>query len=113
MLVLTSREVERDAVHIVDYHAVNLLLVFMSQTIRLELVAPDDLAGLRLPPGVQRRLNELLDKQDLGTSLTEAELSEAEGLVDLVDLLSLLQMQAGDRFCEVTPLGGEQVLSWN
>ena len=40
----------------------------MSQAIHLELELPDDLARLRLPEGVQRRLTELLDKQDMGTA---------------------------------------------
>jgi hypothetical protein len=38
-------------------------------------------------------LQELLDKQD-GDALTTAEKREAEGLVDLADLLSLLRMRA-------------------
>ena len=54
----------------------------MSQAIHLELEVPDDLARLRLPEGVQQRLTELLDKQDTGKTLTEAERHEAEGLVD-------------------------------
>ena len=45
----------------------------MSQAIHLELEVPDDLARLRLPAGVQQRLTELLDKQDTGTTLTDAE----------------------------------------
>jgi hypothetical protein len=51
----------------------------MSQAIHLELEVPDDLARLRLPAGVQQRLTELLDKQDTGTTLTDAERHEAEG----------------------------------
>jgi hypothetical protein len=38
-------------------------------------------------------LTELLDKQDQGTPLTDAERLEAEGLVDLAELLSLLRMR--------------------
>ena len=48
----------------------------------------------RLPEGVQQRLTELLDKQDQGTPLTDAERLEAEGLVDLAELLSLLRMRS-------------------
>jgi hypothetical protein len=51
----------------------------MSQAIHLELEVPDDLARLRLPAGVQQRLTELLDRQDTGTTLTDAERHEAEG----------------------------------
>ena len=66
----------------------------MSQAIHLEVEVPDDLARLRLPEGVQQRLTELLDKQDEGTLLTGAEQREAEGLVDLAELLSLLRMRS-------------------
>lgn len=66
----------------------------MSHAIRLELEVPEDLARLRLPDGVQQWLTELLDKQDMGTMLTEAERREAEGLVDLAELLSLLRMRS-------------------
>jgi len=66
----------------------------MSQAIHLELQLPDDLARLRLPDGVQQRLTELLDKQDTGKTLSNAERLEAEGLVDLAELLSLLRMRS-------------------
>ena len=54
---------------------------------------PDDLARFRLPEGVQRRLQQLLDKQDVGVVLTNDEQREAEGLVDLAELLSLLRLR--------------------
>jgi hypothetical protein len=66
----------------------------MSQAIHLEVEVPDDLAKLRLPEGVQQRLTELLDKQDEGMPLTGPEQREAEGLVDLAELLSLLRMRS-------------------
>jgi hypothetical protein len=52
------------------------------------------MAGLMLPEGVDRRLHSLLDKQDRGEPLTEDELAEAEGLVNLAELLSLLRLRA-------------------
>ena len=55
---------------------------------------PGDLARFRLPKGVQKRLQKLLDKQDQGRGLTPAEKSEAEGLVDLSEVLSLLRLRA-------------------
>ncbi|MBI4659502.1 MAG: hypothetical protein HY735_11735 [Verrucomicrobia bacterium] len=55
---------------------------------------PDELARLRLPKGVERRLHELLDKQDSGQPLTYEECREAEGLADLNDLLSLLRLRS-------------------
>ena len=60
----------------------------------MEIEIPDDLARFRLPDGVQERLHMLLDKQDGGQLLTDAERREAEGLVDLADLLSLLRLRA-------------------
>jgi hypothetical protein len=57
---------------------------------------------LHLPEGVDRRLQALLDKQDGGTPLTPDEQAEAEGLVDLADLLTLLRL----RISKSTPISG-------
>jgi len=67
----------------------------MSQHIVIEVEIPSDLERFTLPEGVNRRLQSLLDRQDRGESLSEAERVEAEGLVDLADLLSLLKLRAG------------------
>ncbi|MBI3852928.1 MAG: hypothetical protein HY298_21955 [Verrucomicrobia bacterium] len=61
---------------------------------QLEVEMPGDLAKFRLPKGVQKRLRNLLDKQDQGSRLTPAEKREAEGLVDLAELLSLLRLRS-------------------
>jgi hypothetical protein len=66
----------------------------MAHTIQLRLHAPGDLGKFRLPSGVRRRLSELLDRQDGGTALTSAERSEAEGLVELAEMISLLKLRA-------------------
>ena len=66
----------------------------MSSAVRIEFEMPDDLARFRLPDGVQERLNCLLNKQDGGKPLTDSERREAEGLVNLADLLSLLRLRA-------------------
>ena len=66
----------------------------MSQTIMIEMELPDDMAGFRLPAGVQDRLQELLDRQDKGKTLTVAERAEAEGLVNLAETLMLLRLRA-------------------
>ena len=66
----------------------------MSQAIQLEVEMPGDLARFQLPNGVQKRLRALLDKQDQGRRLTPAEKREAEGLVDLAELLSLLRLRS-------------------
>lgn len=65
----------------------------MPQSVQFELEVPDDLARFKLPEGVQRRLQELLDRQDAGSALSRDEREEAEGLVDLADLLSLLRLR--------------------
>jgi len=54
---------------------------------------PDDVARFRLPAAVQARLQHLLDKQDSGQVLTENERLEAEGLVEVSELLTLLKMR--------------------
>jgi hypothetical protein len=66
----------------------------MSQVVAIELEMPDDLARFRLPSGVQARLRALLDRQDRGVQLSIAERAEAEGLVELVELLALLRMRS-------------------
>ena len=65
----------------------------MSQHVLVELEMPTDLEKFRLPKGVDERLQELLDRQDRGEGLTPTERTEAEGLVDLAELLSLLRLR--------------------
>ena len=67
----------------------------MSHVVAIELEMPGDLARFRLPLAVNKRLQALLDRQDSGKRLTSAERKEAEGLVNLAELLSLLQLRAG------------------
>ena len=66
----------------------------MVSSVKIEVEIRADLARLRLPDIVQERLHMLLDKQDSGQPLTDAERHEAEGLVNLADLLSLLRLRA-------------------
>ena len=54
---------------------------------------PADLEKFRLPKGVDERLQDLLNRQDQGEDLTPAERMEAEGLVNLAELLSLLRLR--------------------
>ncbi len=61
--------------------------------VKVEL--PADLDRLALPEGVDRRLHALLDKQDRGEALSDDERAEAEGLVNLAELLTLLRLRAG------------------
>jgi hypothetical protein len=55
---------------------------------------PGDLARFRLPNAVAARLQTLLDRQDSGQPLTPLERDEAEGLVNLAELLTLLRLRA-------------------
>jgi hypothetical protein len=66
----------------------------MPAAIRVDVELPAELARLDLPKGVDRRLQQLLDKQDRGDTLTADEAAEAEGLVDLAELLTLLRLRA-------------------
>jgi len=66
----------------------------MSQHVLVEIEMPAALQQFKLPPGVNERLQDLLDRQDQGETLTESERQEAEGLVDLAEFLSLLSLRA-------------------
>jgi hypothetical protein len=60
----------------------------------MEIEMPVGLEGFHLPQGVHRRLQDLLDRQDRGQTLSPAERLEAEGLVELAEWLSLLRLRA-------------------
>jgi len=66
-------------------------------TMNIEVEFPDDLRRFSLPPGVAARLQSLLDRQDSGHALTLPEREEAEGLVNMADLLTLLRMRIEPR----------------
>ncbi len=66
----------------------------MSQVVTIELDLPDDLANFKLPPAVNARLRQLLDRQEKGVPLKHTERQEAEGLVELAELLTLLRLRA-------------------
>ncbi|MDY7013686.1 MAG: hypothetical protein SVX43_08860 [Cyanobacteriota bacterium] len=55
---------------------------------------PLELTRFQLPPAVQARLQGLLDRQDEGYTLSQAERQEAEGLVELMEFLSLLRLRS-------------------
>ncbi len=67
----------------------------MKSAVSFELPMPPAISGFKLPAGVKKRLNALLDRQDSGTSLNPAERREAEGLVEMAEFLSLLKLRAG------------------
>ena len=64
----------------------------MTRTLDIDL--PGDLARFRLPDAVAARLQFLLDRQDSGQPLSPLERDEAEGLVNLAELLTLLRLRA-------------------
>lgn len=55
---------------------------------------PRELVQFQLPEAVQARLQYLLDRQDAGEQLTSEERDEAEGLVELAEFLSLLDLHS-------------------
>ena len=55
---------------------------------------PLSLAHFQLPEAVGARLQHLLDRQDTGELLQPEEREEAEGLVELAEFLSLLNLRA-------------------
>jgi hypothetical protein len=62
----------------------------MSEVIEI----PVELTQFQLPQAVHARLQLLLDRQDEGIALSQTERQEAEGLVELVEFLSLLRLQS-------------------
>ena len=55
---------------------------------------PVELARFELPKAVHARLQFLLDRQDEGHTLSQAERQEEEDLVDLAEFLSFLRLRA-------------------
>jgi hypothetical protein len=66
----------------------------MTRNVLIELEMPDDLERFRLPAGLHQKLQELLDRQDHGEILTARERQEAEDLVNLAEMFSLLRLRA-------------------
>jgi hypothetical protein len=65
----------------------------MPTQVRLQIEVPEDLGRFELPSGVNERLQTLLTRQDRGEDLTSDERREAEGLVDLAEMLTLLKLR--------------------
>jgi hypothetical protein len=66
----------------------------MNNEVVVKLSLPEELAGFRFPESLDRRLHELLDKQDERGPLDTDERLEAEGLVALAEMLSTLRARA-------------------
>lgn len=71
-----------------------LLVRYMAQNARIKIEMPVSPEKIRLPKGVDLRLQTLLDKQDRGEKLTAKERKEAEGLVELSEMLSLMRVRS-------------------
>ena len=65
----------------------------MSANTLVKIEMPFSINQFVLPKGVNNRFQELLDRQDRGENLTKAEKTEAEGLVDLAEMISLLHLR--------------------
>jgi hypothetical protein len=66
----------------------------MSQAVLVEVELPKDWRRFHLPPALNERLQELLDRQDHDGKLSRRERREATALTELVDLLSLMRLRA-------------------
>lgn len=65
----------------------------MSQ-VQFQLDIPRDWRKFRLPNALNNRLQELLDRQDVECKLTQAERREAQALMELAEMLSLMKLRA-------------------
>ena len=66
----------------------------MSRRASIKIELPFPIEQFKLPKGVDKRLQDLLDRQDKGEKLTAAEKNEAQGLVDLAEMLTLLRLRS-------------------
>ena len=66
----------------------------MQQSVLVELELPKDWKAFRLPPALEDRLHELLDRQNREGKLAPRARREAKALAELVDMLSLMKARA-------------------
>jgi len=74
-------------------------------TVQIQIQVPENLENLAFPEALDRRLHALLDKQDHGERLTDDEQVEAEALVELAQLLTLLRLRMSPRLPVATATG--------
>jgi hypothetical protein len=65
----------------------------MPRPVLIELDLPRDWKRFQLPPALDDRLQELLDRQDRDGKLSRRERREAEALVELTDMLTLMKLR--------------------
>ena len=75
----------------------------MLQHVLVKFEMPAPLDRFKLPQGVNERWHDLLDRQDRGEALAPAERTEAEGLVELAELLSLLRLRTQRIWQDASP----------
>lgn len=66
----------------------------MPQNSQIKIEMPVSAEKIRLPKAVDDRLQTLLDRQDGGDKLSSTERKEAEGLVELAELLTLMRLRS-------------------
>ena len=66
----------------------------MVQNANILIEMPVPARRIKLPKGVNDRLQKLLDRQDRGEKLTAEEKREADGLVELAEMLSLMRLRS-------------------
>jgi hypothetical protein len=71
--------------------------VVMKEAVLVESDLPKDWRRFRMPSALHARLQDLLDKQDREGKLTPRERREAQGLTELVDMLSVMRVRGGSR----------------
>jgi hypothetical protein len=69
------------------------MMADMANEIVLRIKMPGDLRQLRFPKALDRRLQQLLDKQSEHGRLSLPERQEAEGLVEMAEMISLLRLR--------------------
>lgn len=69
-------------------------LLNMRQTVQLTVPMPANLARLRFPRALEKRLHFLLDEQGRKGKLTAAEKKEIAGLEQMARMLSILKVGA-------------------
>jgi hypothetical protein len=66
----------------------------MAQSVLVQLQLPKDWKKFRMPHALHDRLQELLDRQDSDGKLSQRDRREAEALVELADILSIMRLRA-------------------
>jgi hypothetical protein len=66
----------------------------MAQNALLQIEMPIAKTKFKLPKSVNNRLQNLLDRQDRGEKLSVGERKEAEGLIELDEMLSFLRLKS-------------------